>query len=99
MAVGEHVGQGELLQAGGPGGLDDAHVGDVVGGHGVKADGEPLHGARGVMGFQDGVGHGGLHASLGLFCRDQLALLPAHALVVNGNHMGYLLGSNMTHLL
>ena len=60
VAVGEHIGQGELLHAGGPGGLDDAHIGDVVAGHGVKLQGELLHVIHGVMGLQDGVGHGAL---------------------------------------
>src|SRR5699024_2060319 len=35
VAVGQHVGHGELVHAGGAGGLDDAHVGDVVAGHRV----------------------------------------------------------------
>ena len=36
VAVGHHVGHGELGQARGLGGLDDAHVGDVVGDEAVK---------------------------------------------------------------
>ena len=43
VAVGEDVGKGEGLESGGPGGLDDAYIGDVVGGHGVKADGQTIH--------------------------------------------------------
>ena len=60
VAVGEDVGQGELLEAAGPGGLDDAHVGDVVRGHGVELDLQIGHVAAGVVAFQDAVGHGAL---------------------------------------
>ena len=38
VAVGQGVGHGETLEPGGPGLLDNAHVGDVVGDKGVKAD-------------------------------------------------------------
>ena len=58
VAVGEGIGNGELLHAGGPGLLDDAHIGDVVGHHGIEADLQ-LHGVGGcVMGLQDPPGHG-----------------------------------------
>ena len=36
VTVGQHVGHRELLQAAGLGGLDDAHIGDVVGDEAVK---------------------------------------------------------------
>ena len=38
VAVGHCIGQGELLETTGAGGLDNAHVGDVVRHHRVKAD-------------------------------------------------------------
>ena len=60
VAVGEHIGERELLHTGGPGSLDDANIGDVMGGHGVKLDGEAVHGAAGVVGLQNGIGHGAL---------------------------------------
>ena len=58
VAVGQHIGQGKLLQAAGPGGLDDAHIGDVMGGHGVELDLQPVHVLGGVVAFQDAVGDG-----------------------------------------
>ena len=86
VAVGEHIGQRELLHPRGPGGLDDAHVGDVVGRHGVKPDGQPVRAAGGIVGLEDGPGHGGAHAALVLCGGDQAAALPFHSLVVNGQH-------------
>ena len=80
VAVGEHVGQGELLHAGGPGGLDDAHIGDIVAGHGVKLQGELLHVIHGVMGLQDGVGHGAL---LGLVLGRDVAQAAGELLMVS----------------
>ncbi len=64
VAVGEHIGHGELLHAGGPGSLDDAHISNVVGSHGVKFDGQAVHGVAGVVGLQDGVGHGAFFSLL-----------------------------------
>ena len=58
VTVGQHIGQGELLQAGGPGGLDDAHIGDVVAGHGVHLEPEGVGVAGGVVAGQNAVGHG-----------------------------------------
>ncbi len=40
VAVGQGVGNGKFPHTGGSGLLDDAHVGDVVAGHGVEADPE-----------------------------------------------------------
>ena len=62
VAVGEHIGQRELLHSGGPGSLNDAHIGDVVGRHSVEADLELVRIAGSVMGLEDGPGHGGAHA-------------------------------------
>ena len=58
VAVGEHIGQGEGLHARGPGSLDDTHIGDVMGGHGVEFQGQPLQAGGGVVGLQNGPGHG-----------------------------------------
>ena len=60
VAVGEHVGQRELRHAGGAGRLDDADVGDVVAGHGVKLQAQLLHIVSAVVGLDDAVGHGAL---------------------------------------
>ena len=60
VAVGEDVGQRELPEAAGAGGLDDAHIGDVVGGHGIELDLQVGHVAAGVVAFQDAIGHSAL---------------------------------------
>ena len=96
VAVGEHIGQGERLHAGGPGGLDDAHIGDVVGGHGVKADGQLLHIVSGIVGLQNRVGHGALPRLFrrgqagrrAVFGRDKAPVLVVHALTGDLQH-GY----------
>ena len=85
VAVGEDVGQGELLHAGGPRGLDDAHVGDVVGGHGVKPEGQAVRIAGCIVGHEDGVGHGALPA-LGVRGRGEAAVLPADGGVLDCDH-------------
>ena len=64
VAVGEHVGQRELLHARGARRLDDAHEGDVVARHGVEADLEVRKVRRGVVGLQDGVRDGARAARL-----------------------------------
>ena len=59
VAVGHCVGQGELLETTGAGGLDNAHVGDVVRHHRVKADAHFLTlAAIYVVRAQDAVGDG-----------------------------------------
>ena len=58
VAVGHGVGDGEALQAGGLGGLDDAHKGDVVGDEGVKPQAQSGPVRPPVVGTEDGVGHG-----------------------------------------
>ena len=58
VAVGEHIGQRKFGHARGPGGLDDAHVGDVVGGHGVEGDAEPTRSGVHIVGRQNGRGNG-----------------------------------------
>ena len=58
VAVGQHIGDGELFQPRGTGRLDDAHKGDVMAGHGVKLDLQVFGIAAGVVGLQNAVGHG-----------------------------------------
>ena len=86
VAVGEHIGQREFLHAGGTGGLDDAHVSDIVGRHGVEADGQAVGVIRCVVAGEDGVGHGALPAFLGR-SGDKLAVLPAGGAVADRNHV------------
>ena len=64
VAVGQSVGDRECLHAGGPGLLDDAHIGDVVGNQRVKADLQLIGVAGGVVGLKDTVGHGFLPSLL-----------------------------------
>ncbi len=64
VAVGQHIWQGKAGQAGRPCALDDADVGDVVGGQHVKSNPDLIP-ARPGMGGKDapgkGVVAGGLH--------------------------------------
>ena len=98
MAVGQHIGQGKLGETRGPGRLDDAHIGDVMGSHGVEFDLEEVHGAGGVVLGQNAIGHGAGFAGLrtqtggdaGLFGQE-LAIAVEMAAVVDGNHWNALL--------
>ena len=58
VAVGQDIGQGELLHAGSTGGLDDADISDVVAGHGVELQAKLVHVVALVVSLQDAVGHG-----------------------------------------
>ena len=58
VAVGKHIRNGEFLQTGCAGRLDNANKGDVMAGHGVKLDLQVIGIAAGVMGLQNAVGHG-----------------------------------------
>ena len=59
VAVGEGVRQGKFLKAAGPCGLDNAHIGDVVGGQSVEADAQHVFALRGrVMRGQNARGQG-----------------------------------------
>ena len=58
MAGGEHVGHGELLKTARLGGLDNAHVGDVMAGEAVEGDLEARLVPGGVVGLHDAVGDG-----------------------------------------
>ena len=60
VTVGQGIGNGEFLHAGGPGLLDDAHIGDVVGHHGVKPDLKSLRIAGYIVALQDTPCHGAL---------------------------------------
>ena len=72
VAVGEHIRDGELFQAGRAGRLDDAHKGDVIAGHGVKLDLQVFGIAAGVVSLQNAVGHG---TGLGVFHRSGIKAL------------------------
>ena len=65
VAVGQSVGDGERPHAGGPGLLDDAHVGNIVAGHGVEADAQVLRVAGDAVGLEDAPGQGPFPALLG----------------------------------
>ena len=58
VAVGHHIGDGELGQAAGLGGLDDAHIGDVVGDEAVKLQVKLAGLLLLVVAAEDLVGHG-----------------------------------------
>ena len=60
VAVGQHIGNGELLHAGSLCRLNDPHEGDVMGSHGVKPDLQMFHIAGYVVGLHNGIGHGSL---------------------------------------
>ena len=78
VAVGHGVGDGELLQARGLGGLDDAHEGDVVGDQGVKFQPELVRVGALVVGAEHGIGNGlfprlpGRREALGLVGPNQI---------------------------
>ena len=58
VTVGHHIGNGKFLQSGGFGGLDNAHIGNIVGNQAVKLD---LHCRRvfsGIVGAKNFVSHG-----------------------------------------
>ena len=80
VAVGHHVGDRELLQAAGLGGLDDAHVGDVVGDEAVKLQVELTSLLPLVVAAENLIGHGLLPVSgRGHGGGDRGPLLPADA--------------------
>ena len=60
VAVGQYVGQWELLEPGGPGRLYNAYVGDIVRSNGVEFNLQAGHIAAGVVGGHNPVGHGAL---------------------------------------
>ena len=68
VAVGEHVGEGKGRHARCPCRLDDAHIGDVVAGHRVKVQTQPLRVPGPVVRRDDAPGHRAV-SGLGLICR------------------------------
>ena len=58
VAVGEHIGHRELRQTAGLGGLDHAHIGDIVGDETVERQVQQAVAAAGVVGAEDAAGHG-----------------------------------------
>ena len=64
VAVGQNVGERELLHPGRLGGLHDANKGDVVAGHGVEFDLQILHVAGCVVLLHNGVSHRALSVAL-----------------------------------
>ena len=96
MAVGEHVGQRELLHARGTRRLDDADKGDVVARHGVEANLERLGVAGRIVCLKDRIRDGAALGILGrlrnaalsgLGCRhNPAAAAQADAVLVQLNH-------------
>ena len=58
VAVGEHIGHRKLFQPGSPGGLHNAHKGDVVAGHGIEFQLQHLRVATLIVCLQNAVGNG-----------------------------------------
>ncbi len=58
VAVGEHIGDGEFLQSGGPGSLENVHIVVVRGHHGVEAQLQVLGIAGMIVLLQDLISHG-----------------------------------------
>ncbi len=92
VAVGQHVGHREFRHAAGLSGLDDAHVGDVVGDETVKGQVQQAVPRRLVVAAEDLVGHGpvtqGRCGSLG---GRRHPVLQGDAAVVQLDHMVTLL--------
>ena len=90
LAVGQGIGNGEGLHAGGPGLLDDAHVRDVVGDQGVKPDLELFRIPGDAVSLENVPGHGISAALLtgerGVGTGD--AVDKEYAAVVESNHNG-----------
>jgi hypothetical protein len=87
VAVGEHVGHGEARHAAGPGRLDDAHIGDVVGDEAVEFDAQLVLRAAGVVGAEDGIGDGVLPARhVGVRGGNGPSAAPDHRAVVKLEH-------------
>ena len=87
VTVGEHIGHREFLQTTGLGGLDDTHIGDVVGDETVECQVQQPAAAAGVVGAEDAVGHGLVPRGLAAGgSRMHGAVLPDHAAVVQLYH-------------
>ena len=85
MAVGQHIGQRELLHTRGARGLDDADIGDVVGRHAVELDLELFVLTGGVVRREYGMRHGLILAAgaVGLCKRTAFILIQAR---ITGYH-------------
>ena len=97
VAVGHSVRNGELLQAGSLGGLNNADEGDVVGDQGIKLDLHLLGVLALVVGAQDGIRDGlfpglvGRGDVLGLIGVNDLTVYQISALFDDFYHRGFLL--------
>ena len=58
VTVGEHIGHRELRQTAGLGGLDHAHIGNIMGDETVERQVQQAVAAAGVVGAEDAAGHG-----------------------------------------
>ena len=58
VAAGKYIGKREFVQTGGPGCLDDAHIGQIVAGDGIKLDLQILRISADVVRLQDPVRDG-----------------------------------------
>ena len=67
VTASQHIGQWELVETRSPGGLDDAHVGQVMTGDSIKPDFQIVGIVAYVVGLEDAVGDG---AFLRVFLRD-----------------------------
>ena len=97
VTVGHGIGDGEFLQPGSLGRLDDADKGDVVGNERVELDAHLLGIVAHIVSAQDGIGDGlfpglvgGCHA-LGLIRVDDLAVYQIRAFFDDFYHGGILL--------
>ena len=97
VAVGQGIGDGELPHAGGPGLLNDAHIGNIVAGHRVKANLQSLRIAGAAVGLENPPGQGAPPPLLpgdGGGCMEN-PLREKNAAVVQSNHLRNLLKSGI----
>ena len=96
VAVGQDVGNGEMVQAAGNGRLDDPHIGDVMAGKSIELQMEVFHPAALLVGFHHLIGQGLLHPfrpvgfnPLGsqFLLRQQLSVSVIYILVDQFNHL------------
>ena len=95
VAVGQDVGDGEMVQAAGNGRLDDPHIGDVMAGESIELQMEVFHPAALLVGFHHLIGQGLLYPfrpvgfnPLGsqFLLRQQLSISVIYILVDQFNH-------------
>ena len=87
VAVGQHIGHGKFFHAAGLGGLDDPHIGDVVGDQTVEGQVQQAIVRRLVVAAEDLIGHG-LFPPLRRSrpCRDRCAVLQHDTAAVQLDH-------------